>query len=738
MSFLTPTMLWGALAAGIPIALHFFYRSRYRTVPWAAMKFLLTSMEQTSRRLKFQELLLLILRCLLLVVLALALARPTAKTSGSAGKGEAIDAVFLMDTSASMAARDGEKTRWERAREAALGILDQLPPYSTVQIVSCSDRATLAGPRVPSNLDQAKQVLDELKPSDLTTDLMPGAAEALKALERGNAPNKEVYVFSDMQKRGFEQQPSGLSENLKKLRERGMVHLVRCGTRTPSNVSIVSLTPQMGLPRAGQRTLFTVMVRNTGKEPVRNVVVSLSVNGKIEKGDIAAGPADGKQETENVVGPGETKPFAVSARLDKAGTNVLTARVENDELDRDNRFDQVIQVFEQLRILVVDGFVDEKNPERSASFFLRFAFNPIPVEVIPANQASAVSLSGKDLCVLSNVSLDPSQNQSGRVSERFLEALANFVREGKSLLIFGGSNVKAESYNRLLLDRYKLLPVKLGAAFKAPEDKPLSFDRNSARGAYDRVREDRNYQSMERVPIMQVLKVDEPKADAAPRAEGEAVEEVQVLLRYNNGMPAIVGRKRATEGDVLLFTSAAHDEDWTLWPLDPSFLATIQMTFRGLLDQQTPLLNRTVGEALTFSPTGKDAGLPFILVKPDGKRERLGVPQLAQGRPLVRTSETSMAGVYRMTPDREIIGEGAAVFAVTPDPRETEDLTALTNAELDDLLGFKAIHVTAGQNAGEWATDERLNREWTMWVLIVLMILVVSETVLAWVCGRAW
>ena len=45
-------MLWGAAAAGIPIALHFFFRSRYRTVPWAAMKFLLTSIEQTSRRLK--------------------------------------------------------------------------------------------------------------------------------------------------------------------------------------------------------------------------------------------------------------------------------------------------------------------------------------------------------------------------------------------------------------------------------------------------------------------------------------------------------------------------------------------------------------------------------------------------------------------------------------------------------------------------------------------------------------
>src|SRR5437764_14991837 len=76
MGFLAPFLLWGTAAAGIPVAIHLFFRSRYRTVPWAAMKFLLTSVEQTSRRLRFQELLLLMLRILVLVVLALAVARP--------------------------------------------------------------------------------------------------------------------------------------------------------------------------------------------------------------------------------------------------------------------------------------------------------------------------------------------------------------------------------------------------------------------------------------------------------------------------------------------------------------------------------------------------------------------------------------------------------------------------------------------------------------------------------------
>ena len=111
MTFLNPWMLAGAAAVGIPIALHFFYKARYQRLPWAAMDFLREAIEQTSRRLKFQELILLALRCLVILLLALALARPGRDTAGG-GRGEAVDAVLVIDTSYSMGASDGDnKTR---------------------------------------------------------------------------------------------------------------------------------------------------------------------------------------------------------------------------------------------------------------------------------------------------------------------------------------------------------------------------------------------------------------------------------------------------------------------------------------------------------------------------------------------------------------------------------------------------------------------------------------------------
>src|ERR1700688_3799989 len=110
MPALASLLLWGPLALGaaaIPIALHFFYRSRFRVVPWAAMEFLLTSIQQTSRRLKFQEILLLAARVALMLFLALPMMRPSCSSLSSAGRGEAVDAVLVMDVSYSMDTKEG-------------------------------------------------------------------------------------------------------------------------------------------------------------------------------------------------------------------------------------------------------------------------------------------------------------------------------------------------------------------------------------------------------------------------------------------------------------------------------------------------------------------------------------------------------------------------------------------------------------------------------------------------------
>src|ERR1700722_9935409 len=283
MQFLAPWMLAGAAAVSIPLALHFFYRARYKPLPWAPMRFLKEAIEQTSRRLKFQEWILLALRCLALLLLALALARPGLRTAVTAGRGESVDAVFVFDTSYSMGASVGEgKTRMDRAKEAALSVLNTLPENSSIKIYGCADRAYFLGPVARFNLDQARQLIPSIEVTSLATDLQPGLTQALVAINDGNAPAKEIYVFTDMQQSGFKKQQGTLKAKCEEIKEQANLVFIRCGSpeRSVGNIAILDVELKSDIPHTRSRVPFVVTLKNTGTETVKGLKVSLELDGK--------------------------------------------------------------------------------------------------------------------------------------------------------------------------------------------------------------------------------------------------------------------------------------------------------------------------------------------------------------------------------------------------------------------------------------------------------------------------
>jgi len=617
MSFLAPFMLWGCLAAGIPIALHFFYRSRYRNVPWAAMKFLLTSIEQTSRRLRFQELLLLALRTALLVLLALTLARPT--FSGAGRGGDAVDAVILLDTSMSMTAKagvlapsastdpylvalrsfakpDGSITCFDRARASALAIVEGLPAASTVQIISMSDRATLLGPSTPSHLDQAKKLLEDLTPTSLGTDFLPAVRLGAEVLERGPSPAKEIYLVSDMQRTGWAARQGDLREAVSALRPNAAIHLVHCVPAAPVNVALVGITPQTTL-RPGERTDFAVLVRHSGEEPARNLTVTLEVDGKSDQRETRPVPE---------IAPGETRAVILSGLIDKPGRHLLTATVGPDDLGGDNRFDLVLQVADQSGVLLVDGAADDRDPRKASSYFLQHAINPLPtsgglpIALVTPDRANPRDLGGKELCILVNTRLEASEPDNERLpgsplSGDFLRSLAAFVREGGNVMIFPGDRVDPARYNAWLYDRLQLLPFKIVKEERTTKEKPWTVDRASADvPPFNRFRNEPGYASIDRIEVRRLLALDVPKQ--SPEA-GES----RVLLRYSNGRAAVASRRRPGQGEVMLFTTSVSDPAWSDWFVSPSFVPFVQVAVSHLLEGRPQALNRVAGQALVCS-----------------------------------------------------------------------------------------------------------------------------------------
>src|ERR1700686_5122626 len=68
-------MVAGGALISSPIIIHLINRMRFRRVKWAAMEFLLKSQKRNRRKLIIEQLILLMLRCLLVLLVGLLLGR---------------------------------------------------------------------------------------------------------------------------------------------------------------------------------------------------------------------------------------------------------------------------------------------------------------------------------------------------------------------------------------------------------------------------------------------------------------------------------------------------------------------------------------------------------------------------------------------------------------------------------------------------------------------------------------
>src|SRR5436190_4295564 len=68
------TLAVGAGAVSVPIIIHLLNRRRFKIVTWAAMRFLLAAQKQNTRRMRLEQILLLLCRCAMVALLVFAMA----------------------------------------------------------------------------------------------------------------------------------------------------------------------------------------------------------------------------------------------------------------------------------------------------------------------------------------------------------------------------------------------------------------------------------------------------------------------------------------------------------------------------------------------------------------------------------------------------------------------------------------------------------------------------------------
>src|SRR5215468_4874389 len=192
MSFLSPLAL-ALFALSLPLVLLYFLkvRRRERTVPslllWEPA---LRDREASAFFQRLQRDPLLILQILALLALALALARPVVTIMGEGAR----KVVIVLDTSASMKARDVSPSRFAVAKSEAIGLVHRLGEGAEIMVIE-----TGVQPRVLVPLGRDRERVVAAIRSAQARDLPHRIVEAVRTARAlvGTDPRAEIHIFTD-------------------------------------------------------------------------------------------------------------------------------------------------------------------------------------------------------------------------------------------------------------------------------------------------------------------------------------------------------------------------------------------------------------------------------------------------------------------------------------------------------------------------------------------------------------
>ena len=116
-------------------------RREAQRIKFPALRFVQQRRNLNQHRLQLRHWLLLALRCAIIALLAFAVARPTLRGSGAAGKeGAPMAAALVFDNSLRMQYEQDDKTRLAKAKELAGWLVNQLPAECPVTVVDRAGR----------------------------------------------------------------------------------------------------------------------------------------------------------------------------------------------------------------------------------------------------------------------------------------------------------------------------------------------------------------------------------------------------------------------------------------------------------------------------------------------------------------------------------------------------------------------------------------------------------------------
>ncbi len=775
----------GGLLLAIPIILHFLMRPKPREMIFPALKFIKRKQMKNRRQMRVRHLVLLLLRCLLILAIAMALAGPTVAagtygnwlTLGLIGfaallvggllllswmrKGsnrilvaflgtalvailvygnwigyqlwqddttpiignnqDPVAAVLVVDTSPRMLYEKDNQSSLEKAKELGEWLIGQFPLDSQVSILF-TDGDT---PYFSVDVSAAQKRLQTSQVSFTSTSIPSSLAEGLQLIKSSDLERKEVYVLSDLTVPSW----SGAeSDKISKLltENQPTIYVLDVGSEQTMNFSVNSIRLESSSLTQNSTLNIEADILRRGPAGVRTVRMQLE-----KRDELLPVFRDGQ-----AVWPGGDWDLSLPVSLSENGAETLTFTTSQKLAPGIHHG--------KIEVIGDDGLAidDEKyftfEVREAWKVLLVHADNVSPFQIKQNIEAEPVfqceTTTESELSTIDPADFDAIYWLNPKpLSETTWKMLQQYVEDGGGLALMLGHNaqrgaVADEAFQSPAAQI--LLTGKLTFPFRAPpSDRP-----NIPRGFF---------LSLDNIahPITTAIASFESNMDwTAHRAflhwgiePDESEYPTQTVLKYNNQESALIERQIG-QGRVLVFTTPIPEsmypetrDSWnSFFSGDnfPIFALVIQMT-KHLVGTDTDALNFEIGQTVAMKNDPRIQPEIYTVFTPDA--EKLPT-EFKSVNDLVKYRFTELPGHYRFTGNLLGLGRIQRGFSVNLIPSDT-DLTRIAPEQLDGIFG--AENYQLARQREEIQRKQGAMREgqsfYPMLLLLVLLILAIEH-----------
>ncbi|MCC7191244.1 MAG: BatA and WFA domain-containing protein [Phycisphaeraceae bacterium] len=747
MLFLAPIMLAGLAAIAVPVVIHLMDRSKSAAVDWPTLRFLKIARQQSARRTRLKNILVLLARCLILALLAAAFAKPyQTEEEWIRPPNLPTTLVIALDNSYSMGYRDGGTgsgsgttdanevgSRFARAKDLALKQIASLSQEDEVALVVFNEQARAMTERPTRDHDLVRKLIKDARLSDFGTSVTPALtlAFAIGNLDAETGANSE----SNDQNSHPARSPAGTQPSSKKrdawrqvmlysdMQESGWRRVVEekfvDKIASPIPLTIVDLGSTGG---AGNRFIRNVVVRDETAGGFLAVEAEVASQDGTASGQQATLWVDGQKATAPETVPLGSNKVTLRAPLPSPGVHTCMVSLQEDRLSVDDRAYFSVNITGGTHVTVVDGDPSD-IPSQSETYFLDTALGfarsrstGLTMDKITPVQLSATPLSKGGCLILANVS---------RLDGSALTNVENFLRSGGSVVVALGDKVDIAHYNK----DWPFLPLRL--------DRMMGDAARSR--AYSVLIEAADHPIFAGVDLSATRYFTFVGADPTTLKPGG-----KVLASFSNSSPYIVegtfgggGEEKGVAGAagrVLLFTGAL-DADGSNLPYRRAFVPLVDRVTAYMTRQRLSSRVVMLGQPVRFVGPGTLDRHAITITTPDGETATITAQRDAQGAAVAEYRDTQSVGVYRVEADEGFATGGA--FAVNLNTSESI-LLPIKNDEIKKVWGTHPLRIfhDAAPGTPEWnpnaSSELTVKRtEYWPWLLLAAFLVFIGETALA-------